>query len=258
MRDITVRFAGTCCFINSGTFKRVVLPNDTLESGEKRHIAYVEFPDEYIRSGHEFLTEPYKHGDTGQVDYRRFDLVGHTITIENLSSSSPAALGSYTNHVPKMSAVHPGLYPQPRPECFVTPPNPILISGAINLTSGILTAGQLYEFITVFENEELGETARVQTPQYVDLTVPIDSNDLTVKFDDGTHAVQVVVEPGADLITIGNQPLADIQQLGSGDDVAHHFKLYYKLGKPGTVMPNPPLPRKLLDPVNSCTVTQWP
>lgn len=258
MRDITVRFAGTCCLINHDTFKRVVLPNDTLESGTKRHIAYVEFPDDDIKVGKDFLTETYRHGDTGQIDYRRFELVGHTVTIEDITSSTPTSTGPYENHVPKMSVVHPGLYPQPRSECFRTPPDPTLISGAINLTSGILTAGKLFEFVTEFKNAQLGTTASLQTPEYVDLTVTIDTEDLTVAFNDGTGVVKVVVGPGADLITIGNQPRADIEQLGSGDDVAHHFQLYYKLGKPGTIMPNPPLPEKVEDPVNSCTVTNWP
>lgn len=258
MRDITVRFAGTCCFINHDTFKRVVLPNDTLESGDKRHIAYVEFPDDDIKSGHDYLTEPYHHGDTGQIDYRRFELVGHAITIEDISASTPNTTGSYMNHVPKMSVVHPGLYPQPRLECFHTPPDPLLIAGATELTSGTLTSGKLFEFVTEFKNAQLGTTARVQTPEYVDLIVTIDTEDLTVTFNDGTTVAQVVVGPRTDLITIGNQPLADIKQLGSGDDVAHHFKLYYKLGKPGTIMPDPPLPEKVQDPVNSCTVTQWP
>jgi hypothetical protein len=258
MRDITVRFAGTCCFINDGTFKRVVLPNDVLENGDKRHLAYVEFPDAHITAGQQYLSTPYRHGLTGQIYYRRFDLVGHTIRVENSASTTPGTAGPYENHVPKMSAVHPGLYPQPRPEAFVTPPNPLLIAGAMNLNSGVLVAGILYEFVTVFENAHLGETARVQTPEYVDLIVPINTDDITVSFDDGTQLVQVVVGPGADLVTVGNQPLADIEQTGSGDDVAHHFRLYYNLGKPGTIMPNPPLPRRITDPVNSCTVTNWP
>jgi hypothetical protein len=262
---LTIRFAGTCCFIDGDKSKRVVLPNDTLQSDStqseiQRHIGYVEFRAEDIDPDQQSdgLSAPYKH-DHSEVEYRRFDLTGHEITIESVVPSDDGLIvaNSYKRYVSKMSKVHPGLYSPPRRECFDSPPDPLLICGAINITDGVLSAGKLYPFITQFKNSTT-TTLTLQTSEYVDVNLPIESGEIIITFTDRNGSSQVFLLPKAGLITIGNQPLDDILEKGSGDDVTHHFKLYYGLAKPGTVMQDPPLPQKTRDPVNSCTVTGWP
>ena len=267
MRDITVRVAGTCCFVDgSGQLsvpKRLVLPHDTLPNDDptKRHIGYVEFPDDHITRGREFLSNIYQHHgyaeqriSSGQINYRRFTLLGHRITIENVASGDLDVKDSFTQHVPSMTVVDTDLYAMPREECFRATPPVNLLCGFWDIPSGTLLAGPLYEFITVYESAAKGVTLRIQTPHYVDVVVPISTQSLTVTIG----GRQIVLDEDADLITIGNQPEDDITGTGSGDDITHHFQLYYNLAIPGNVEPNPPLPRKVHDPVNSCTPTGWP
>jgi hypothetical protein len=256
MPEITVRIAGTCCFVDTGTGKRLVLPHDNLETGDKQHIGYVEFPDAHIVQGKEFLSADYNHESTGQIRYRRFELTGHVITIANVSGGDVVVKDSFKTHVPSMTKINPNLYPRPRSECFDSPPPPALICGVFDITSGILLSGPLYEFITVYENSQK-EFDRRQTPKDVSLILPV-TDVLSVTFSDSGTPRTIVLDNMTDLITIGNQPIDDILGLGSGDDITHHFRLYYNMATPGTVGNDPALPRKLLDPVNSCTVTGWP
>jgi hypothetical protein len=260
MRQITVRIIGTGCFVDvAAQQKRLVLPFDNLQAGDKKHIAYVEFADINIKTGVDRLQGPYKHTTTGRISYHRFALVGHVVKIENIIAGSLRTTPSFDMHVPKMTVVHRGLYPRPRQECFGSVPNPQKMAAFLDIASGILMAGQLYEFITSFQLKDTTETAQFQTPKYVDLLVPVEDGDITVTFSKPNVFDQVVLKGDTDLITIGNQPELDITGNGSGDDVKHDFNLYYnQLADDGTVGNDPPLPVKHEDPVNSCTVTNWP
>jgi len=270
MRELTVRIAGTACFVDPGNKlpgvgRRLILPFDNLpDVPEKKHIPYVEFPiagmDPASRAE---LGATYEHPPgSGQIHYARYELLHHIVKIENVIGGGLVVWKSFDNHVPKMTRVHPGLDPLPRDEC-IDPGNPFpddsIFSAFFDIAGGVLLAPSLYEFVTAFKRTSGTTTTSVQTPKDVFLLLQIDSNDVIVTFKKrDLPDVQVKLGSDQDLITIGNQPLADILTNGSGDDVQHHFKLYYNLAKEGTVGNDPPLPRIDADPVNSCTVTDWP
>lgn len=269
VRILTVRIAGTCCFVDPAGQqpfkKRLVLPYDNLASTpEERHIPFIEFPDAHIEPGSEkYLSDTYVHEERVlgspepillEVQYRRFELLGHTITIAGVDMTQAlTTTNSFDNHVPSMTLVAPFLYNTPRFECFDTWPNAGLISGFFDMSAGILNAGELYEFVTYFTDS----AAYYQTPKYVELLLPLTTSNVTVTIAKGNSSFDVVLDEGTDVITIGNEPEADILGSGSGEDVASHFLLYYNLaGQP--VGPNPPRPIQPQDPVNSCSVVTWP
>jgi hypothetical protein len=264
MRDITVRLAGTGCFVD-GDFpndpfrKRLVLPKDNIFPVPDNHIAFVEFPAANIISGGG-LGPRYQHrSGAGQIFYRRFLLDGHTVTIEQVEPVDLSIVDSYNTHVPKMTKVAPSLDDRPRDECFAPYPKPELIAAFFDVTHGLLKGGPLYEFVTQFRDSAGNSTVTIRTPEYVELVVPINSTTLAVRMQkEGATPVTIVLNADADHITIGNELEADISGNGSGDNTRDHFLLYYNLADPANVPGDPPLPVKVTAPVNSCTHTNWP
>ena len=264
MREITLRIIGTVCFVDGrqeDSFeKRLILPVDTIVAKPtEKHIPYMEFPVARIKSGAN-LSSVYQHPiKLGQIDYRRFELAGHVISIANVDANVPFLVSaSYADHVANMHTVAPTLDPTPRQECFALTPDPSLIAGFLDIANGTLQAGPLYEFITHFQDSAGRETTQLQTSEYVDLVFGITSPDLEVTFTGPGSSVTIVLDELANLITLGNRPEEDISGAGSGDDITHHFHLYYKLADPLNYPSDPPLPLKTADPINSCTVTNWP
>jgi len=267
MRYLTVRVVGTACFVEPAdklpdVGRRLILPFDNIpDIPEKKHIPYVEFPIAGMdASSRSELGTTYQHPPgSGQIHYARYDLLHHIVRIENVVAGSVNVQDPFKYHVPKMTKVHPGLDPLPRDECFDPYPDDAVFSAFFDITGGTLCSGSLYEFVTAYERRSGTTTASFQTPKDVMLLLQIDSEDVTVTFKKrDLPDVHVVLGHEQDLITIGNQPLDDIYTTGSGDDVEHHFRLYYNLAKDGTVGNDPPLPKITADPINSCTVTNWP
>jgi hypothetical protein len=281
-RSLKIQIAGTCCFVDRATsanpfIKRLVLPFDNIGgSSADTHIAFIEVPDAHIQPGSDtsFLSKPYPHKErapsslssTGTVDlpimYRRFVLSGHTIEIDNIDTRGALTWSSaFVNHVPKMTTITPELFPYPRAEVFDAAPQTGLISAFFDISYGALDVGPLYQFITHFKRLQTGvETSKYQTPQSVtlllQLLIPPDM-PLTIRAKKGTVKYEIKLDDTADVITIGNELEADIVGPGSGDDVTHHFGLYYNLA----TQPPPPyraVPVKTAEPINSCTVTGWP
>ncbi len=269
MRAITVRIQGTACLVDRRSSsadpfqKRVILPFDDVydpSKPEQRHIPYVEFPDTPIKSGKSNLSDTYKRtGSKGLLDYRRYELSNHVISIENVHDGTAlTVMQSYSDHVPQMkNKVLPGLDDRPRDECFDAAPDGAIMTGFFDISHGILKAGTYFEFVTRFVRKSGQVTGyKVQTPVFVELLVPITSEDLVVTMTAGEVVVRVVMDSTADLITIGNQPEKDILGTGSGEDVAHHFLMYYNLADDPPS--DPVLPVKEADPVNGCSNTNWP
>lgn len=267
MRLITVRIIGTCCFVdrpignNAIAFvKRVVIPKDPLV-GADRHIPFIELQADHIASGSGDLTATYTHLNGGKIPYRRFELSGHVIAVSEIDPIELTPFDSYEDHVPKMLAVAPGLESEPRDECFAEYPAADLISGFFDISAGLLKAGPLYEFMTKFQStSNPNPTLSLQTTTFAELLLPVSTTEplkITIT-KPNANPIVVVMKSTADVITIGNATLTDLLGGNSNDDVAGHFKLYYKLAKEGTAPQDPPLPVKVQDPVNSCTVTNWP
>jgi hypothetical protein len=278
MRTITVRIAGTCCFVDAkdqASFKkRLILPFDNLSAKpSERHIPYVEFPDANILecdggdlSPDQLLGPAYPHqarladGSLFPLPllYRRFELSEHVVDISKVDSTASdlTVFSSFDTHVPKMKNVFSKLTYHPRDECFQDEPYLPLAAAFFDISKGILKAGTLYDFVTRFVTKtEI--TAKYQTPEFVELLLPITTPEVTLTFTKGNVIHTVLLDANTDNITIGNQPESDITGAGSGDDLQHHFNLYYNLAvdpRPD----DPALPEKDLDPVASCTATNWP
>jgi hypothetical protein len=290
-RTLTIRIAGICCFVskaveNDPFVKRLVLPYDDIGSGPlETHIPFIEVRDDQMSSDADksFMSDPYTHQEYAKhyddvhphhdqyvVDgttpeefyYRRFVLSGHTITIPYVDTSGTLTLSSaFSNHVPGMKTVTPNLFPYPRPEIFATTPQPGLISAFFDISYGTLDIGSLYEFTTLFVTKQTGtKTAEYQTPEFVTLLLPLllpAGVPVTIQVKKGASLHEIILDDTADTITIGNEIEIDMLGLESGDDITNHFELYYNLASP----PPPPdraEPLKLLEPINSCTVTTWP
>jgi hypothetical protein len=264
MREITVRIIGTICFVEGGDAhpefkKRLVLPADSsFKDPRDRHIPYVEFPSLGIVSGSN-LSAIYQHPtNVGQISYRRFELAGHVVTIKNVDKSALVVKQSFIDHVPKMTKVATSLDPSPRVACFQPAPDPTLIAGFFDISYGTLKAGPLFEYVTEYELKSGTVVHRIQTAKFTELLVGITQPPLTVTFTTASQSVDIVLNDSVDLITIGNQPVGDIESTGSGEDVKHDFNLYYQLADPLNLPADPPLPRKVALTVNACTVSGWP
>jgi len=290
-RTLTIRIAGICCFVSKAVasdpfVKRLVLPYDDIGGGPlDTHIPFIEVRDDQMlpNADKSFLSDPYNHREYAKtyddahphhdqyvVDgttpeefyYRRFVLSGHTITIPYVDTSGALTVSTaFSNHIPGMKTVTTDLFPYPRPEVFYTTPQAGLISAFFDISYGTLDIGSLYEFTTLFVTKQTGTVnAEYQTPEFVTLLLPLllpEGVPLTIQVKKDATTYEIMLDDTTDTITIGNEIDIDILGLESGDDITNHFELYYNLASP----PRPPdraEPIKLLEPINSCTVTTWP
>jgi hypothetical protein len=263
MGEITVRFVGTACFIDRRDSrddfdKRLVLPTDNEPDPKKRHIPYVEFLAKDVVSGSN-LSDRYTHRN-GDVQYQRFDLSGHTIDIPGIvDSPGLLVMESFREHIPKMTEVAT-LAKAPRDECFLSSPPVSLIGGHLDLTRGRLKAGPLYEYRTVFEKASAPGVPvySIHAAAYSELLLSMPPGRMRMTFTNSIGSVTIVLGAETDFITIGNYPLSEILDPGTGDDVTAHFKLYYELASDYNKPQDPPLPRKYAAINNACTNTTWP
>lgn len=261
MSYLAIRVIGTICIVdpkkNDDPFKkRAVIPYDKYFSAPvDKHIAYVEFNKNDLASG-SGLSNVYKRGK-GDVEYRRFNLDGHVIQIDQIVDTSFEVTGSYDKHIPKMTNVLGTLDVHPRTECFDAKPDPTLIAGFFDISKGLLKAGPLYESITQFEVKS-GDVVFVHhSAIFTELLLQVQP-PITVSFTKDNITTAIVLKDDADLITIGNLPETEISGDGGGDDIKHHFMINYKLADPFNEPTDPPLPRKFALVVNACTNTNWP
>jgi hypothetical protein len=264
MREITVRIVGTICFVDgSGAFKkRLVIPVDTLYPRDKpqlKHIPYVEFPDRIVSGSG--CSAVYQHPkNKGKIDYRRFELSNHVISIENVDTTDTFVVKqSFSDHVVKMKTLAPALDPTPRKECFDATPDGKIIAGFFDISYGTLKAGELHEDVMSFDVLS-GQPIdyRVRAAKFSELLIRV-TLPLTVSFTSANlGTTKIVLTDDVDVITIGNQPVGDIEGEGSGESVREDFRLNYELCDPVNHPTDPPLPKQTAGATNACSVNTWP
>lgn len=277
-KTLSIRVLGTCAFIdNSPSYsKRLVMPHDDMVDGAERHIPFLEVRKADIVSTNAMPFGPYNHKerlfqpqkdcgtavDTGDVQYVRFQFAGAALNIEDADHNAPPLFVSnaFANHVPSVLAVNIGVPLELRPEVLDPAPPADLIAAYFDIDCGYLDVGTLYDFNTKFFAPDRDDPTKYQTPRYVQLLLPLiesfGKNLIITWLQDGV-SYSLELQPSTDYITVGNATEADILGLSSGDDIEHHYKLYYKLARPPLPW-NLALPANNSDPSNSCTVTTWP
>jgi hypothetical protein len=260
MKTLKVRVVGICCFVNinnGAPSKRIILPYDDMGHTET-HIPFFEVPMLDVASWSGLgPVEAYTHWN-GSVQYLRWELNGHRITIDSLDTTAPALWQtySYERHVPSMKAVCPELRSYPGPECFEDSPPPDLIAGYFDISKGSVDAGPLEEFYTAFDPVRNWPEGR--GTQSVDLNIPVQDGGVVISIDafdtSSAHDAQIVLKPEAETVRIGNLVPDDLTGSGSGDS-HEHFMLYYNLAS--DLPSEMPLPVKSLAPVNACSPTRW-
>lgn len=264
MRDLTLRILGTVCLVDpfdeTQPFKkRLIIPLDTtFTKPEDKHIPYVEFLQNDIKSGSN-LSAIYVRKPKTQysVEYRRFELAGHIVEIERVIPDPWRVWESYDKHIPKMTNVATQLDRTPRSACFTSPPDPALFGGFLDVSHGTLKAGPLDELVTVFETLTNPNVYTIHSSRFSELLFRVDP-PIRVNFRKGMQTVTIELDPvTTDIITIGNQPIQMIEA-NEGEDVRHHFELYYDLADPLNKPQDPPLPKEFAAIVNGCANTNWP
>jgi hypothetical protein len=264
IREITVQILGTICLVNAPTEtfpfkKRLVLPFDKSLDPEDQHIPFVEFLEKDIGGGSNLSSIYQRPKNKGEIDYRRFNLAGHVVEIENVVADPFVVKQSYDKHIPKMKQVATSLDPKPRKDCFDNEPkDPTLIAGFFDVSWGTLKAAMpLYEYFTRFEISTGHVVHTVHSAKFSELLIRVET-PIKVNFKRGGTTITIPLKDDTDVISIGNLPLDMIEGYGGGDDVRHHFGLYYELADPINKPADPPLPKEFALVVNACSNTNWP
>jgi len=262
MKTLKVRIVGICCLIdvnNGSPTKRVILPYDNMGHGGT-HIPFVEVAEGDVDSWTGFAPKPAYQHFNGSVNYLRWELAGHKVSIDTVDVSAPNlwATSSFSNHVPSIKMVCPSLRSYPSADCFLSDPPPQLIAGYFDIYKGSLDAGPLDEFFTYFDPERNWPAGR--GTQSVDLTLPVQEGGVVIRIDSfdtsEAHDAKINLKPQAETVRIGNLVMEDL--IGSRTyeaDTSEHFMLYYNLAE--TNPPEMPLPVKSAAPVNACSPARW-
>lgn len=269
---IAVRFDGICCFVdarneNDAFVKRVVLPYDEPITEMHRHIAFLEVAADDIDGTYtgKRPAEQYVHEDQpvrpGDVQYYRWDLSGHQVTITGALGNPPATVTpAYVRHIPQMRKIQPELKVAPRNECFEANPDPGIIAAYFDIVAGRIDVGAVESGYTSYTPPK--EWPRGRGSKFVTVTVPVASEGITVRltsFHGGDDQSTVIpLKPGTASLRIGNEQHADITGPGSGENPSTHFLLYYKLSDPASLPGELPIPDTKTVPINACTSTNWP
>ncbi|HET7437828.1 MAG TPA: caspase family protein [Thermoanaerobaculia bacterium] len=247
--------------------KRLLFPHDGRTDPNARHLTFIEIPSEHATySG----TLAPKTGDDSKhvndpTSYLRWELRGHSITIDETDSDSPfwpSVL--YEQHVAKMTQVYPPYAREqyhPRSECFDTnssAPLVDILDAFCDLVAGRLTIGPLDGFDTMFTRKTGEVTKTIESCRYTLLCIPLTEDVATIvvrPFGETEPVARIKVKRGGK-VRIGNIRLGDIIGDNTTEDPAENFRLYYKLAP--AVPPDPPLPAKPTLPTNFCSQTNWP
>ena len=175
------------------------------------------------------------------------------IELLNVTSSTFSVMPSYDQRIPKLRDVEPR-FTAVKDTLLQT----VIASGEVaayfDITRGVLSSGASQYFRTVFQPLHTWPVRHLG--QWVQLDVDVNGSApvlrVTTLADGSTR--DLVLKDGADLITIGNQTLLDIQGIPS---LSGHFEHFYDLS---AINLTPPVPA----PKNSaglgvgCSDTNWP
>jgi hypothetical protein len=236
MSSITILFEGLCCHIEppTGTIavgRRTILPT------AHDHITYIEvYPTDLNAQNSGFSFVPYSRDN---INYRRAEVSNVKIELLNITSTVFTVLPSYTQRIPQLSKVEPSFTAVKASLLSATIPSSE-VAAYFDITAGVLSSGPSESFRTEFDPEK-NWTAR-HLGQWAQLDVEISGNAPTLRVTDLSSGAtrDLVLKPGADLITIGNQMEDDILGIPPVTGMGGHFDMFYDLAAvPLTDRPTP-------------------
>jgi hypothetical protein len=259
-----VVFGGLSCLSDAPTDvtdfkKRVLFPTDDQWTGARGpHVGIVEFKDEDLidlPSTIPRLSAPYLRGET---KYRRIQLNGHRITVDNIIGDYKEDISEYRAHVPRMTMMQQDLPLRPRAECFLPSVPAWLISGYFDITKGFLTIKKAASYLSKILPKPPNTFPDGYYAIDVLLRMTISSGAPVVRVEDVvTGDLSLVrLKPTAQQIRVGNYTAATILGDETGEDPPADAKLFYKLS---AVDVNPkPTPTKPTGIEAICIPVNWP
>jgi len=255
MAAFTIQFDGICCHIKppngtpAGVERRSVLPD------VHEHVTYIEMytTDVDVASNPAFeFTAPYTRDNRS---YQHTTVKDVKIELLNITSTKFMALPSFNERIPKLMDVEPR-FTAVKPSLLQQTIASGQVAAYFDIQAGVLSSGPSEGFRTLFN--PVRKWPKRHLGQWVELEVEVGGNApmLSVKSLNGGGTRTLVLKEGADLVTIGNQPLRDIH----GDRPlpnSNHFPHYYDLAqhRPTGQLP---VPKGTQGLGPGCGDTQWP
>lgn len=244
MPTLTIIFEGLCCFSepqegDPGGFARRAIFQDRSQHADDPHFCYIEFYktdlDASENPGWELV--PY---------YRRWDYIYQHVKIKNvritlandiLSPPSLTILRSFDECIPKLSEVSP-TFSRIQSRYLDRTVGSGVVGAYFDITAGVLSSGPAEEFRTKFEPEYAWPARHLG--QWAQLELEIEGPPVLMVYDlAGKTAKPLILKPGTNLVTIGNQTEADVLGIPPSQDTKGHFEMYYDLAESVTVKPIP-------------------
>ena len=266
MTMITLRFVGTCCFVDGREMdpfvKRAILPTDLRGADHKDgpHIPYVEIEADDLGKGSTVkASKTFTRGERSAArSFLRFHLDGEQISIRNAGQGNGrlVVIPTFDERVPRMTLVCPECPPNPRPECFVAAPPRDLVAAYFDIRSGYLSAGPIEEEETRFEQGSNWPARRLARWAELDVAFQGDHAEILIEKFDRSGSRTIPLKRGASVVTVGNQMEIDIEENGSSYDRSGHFDMYYDLG---VGLPDKrPRPAVAKTAIRNCAPANWP
>lgn len=220
---LTIRFEGLCCHVGEGDApRRTILPD---ASGHD-HISYIEFfADDCTDSRNpSFPIEAYT---VDGFSYKRTPLINKKVALKTpIVTPDFTVMDSYKERIPQLQKVLPTF--EALDSDLLAPQIPSgKVAAYFDMSKGTLSSGPSEGRKTKFEPEHAWPQGRVG--EWVQLDVEIDG-DLEIELTDlATNETRTLrLNPGTNLITIGNQTIDDILE-APGVPMPGHFPVYYTM-----------------------------
>jgi hypothetical protein len=253
MATITIQFDGICCHINPPNGSPINVQRRSVLPGVHDHITYIEMyaNDVDPNANPQFSFDgPYTRFNNS---YLRTRVNNVRIELLNISSTTFMELPSFAQRIPKLGKVAEPDFTNVKAHLVQTTIPSGRVAAYFDINFGFLSSGPSEDFRTVFEPPRNWPVRHLGQWAQLEIEVTGDIPTLHVTDLAQNTSSDLVLKPGADLITIGNQMLNDIlgQPVGDG-----HFVHYYELADPEPA--TKPIPRKAFGLGVGCSDTQWP
>jgi len=263
MQTLTILFEGLCCHVApadgalGGVSRRTILQD--LTEHQPKHFCYIEFfKTDYDPTANQVWKDLVTPDSYDRFNYKYLNVKVQNVRIELMNpivSEPPLrVLQSFDEMVPKLTKVDPTFtaidssYLQQKIASR-------LVGAYIDLTAGILSAGPTEQFRTFFTPEI--DWPRRHLAQWAQLEVEIEGVAPILKItnlQDDT-AKLLVLKPGTNAITIGNQTDDDIHGVPPTSPEGH-FGKFYDLAVRADYKPTPKAEDLGLGV--GCTNSSWP
>jgi hypothetical protein len=260
---LDVLIVGISCIAKGGEQevpkKRVLFPTDNLwYPSYEPHVAFLEIEEEDLLNDPGTIVGLSERYSRYGRNYRRFELNGHRISIDNINSEQGfTETDLYKKHVPQMTLVQPALSQYPKQQCYDDKPPTSLIAGYFDINYGILSVRR----VAPYKLEFLPKASTLMEPGFfavsAQLSVKVNEPAPVISVENLANGIvsPVRLKPTAREITIGNLTAKVLLGDYSGDDLPHDFELFYNLAEPVTPLV---VPGQAQGIETACIPVGWP